>query len=351
MFQWGNRKASRLARILGAVGLGAFLLGAGLPTVTYHLERVIQIGGEGRWDYLAFDSYAQLLYIPRTNHTQVVAVDTGKTIADIKNTAGVHGVVLVPHRHRGFTSNGEDGSTTIFDSETQDVLARIHTAKGADCIIYDPSSKKVLTFSGKEQSMIPIDANVNVRSGKADRPVALGGKPEFAVADGEGHVFVNIEDKNEVVAIDTREMRVTAHWSLEKGQEPTGMSMDPATHRLFIGCHNQLLVVMNSDNGDIVTTFPIGTGVDATAFDRGYVLASCGDGTLTVVKEEDPNRFRLIQNLQTAPGARTMTFDPVLHKIYLVTADMGPAPPATAEHPHPRPTPLPGTFKILVLAR
>jgi DNA-binding beta-propeller fold protein YncE len=344
----GKPRRRGLALRLGALSLAALLLGASLAP--YHLERVLKLGGEGRWDYVALDSFQQLLYVPRQSHTQVVSTETGKLVADIKGTAGVHGVALAPHRHRGFTSNGEDGTSTVFDTQTQEVLGKVATAPGADCIIYDPSTKKVLTFSGTAEAMISFDANIDLSSGKADRPVALGGKPEYAVADGNGHVYVNLEDKNEVVSIDTKLMRVMAHWSLEKGEEPTGMSMDPLTHRLFIGCHNQTLVIMSSDNGDVVTTFPIGTGVDATAFDNGYVLVSCGDGTLTVVKEEEANRFRLVQNLQTARGARTMAVDTERHKIYLPTADLQQAAPGAAEQPHVHPEPIPGTFKVLVLS-
>lgn len=319
-------------------------LGAGEQTA-YAVSATFSVGGDGRWDYLSIDASGTFLYVSRTSHTMVLATATGATVADIPNTDGVHGVALAVPEGRGFTSNGKDGSSTIFDLKTNAVLGTVKTAEDADCIIYDPASHHVLAFCGDTKVMVPIAAAVTL-PGAAEPAVDLGGKPEFAAADGQGKVYANLVDKNEVVVIDTATMKPTAHWPTAPGTAPTGMAIDPVAHRLYVGCRNQKLIVMDSTSGKVLADLAIGPGVDATAFHAGLAFASCGDSTMTVVKETVPGTFTIMQTVKTAPGARTMAIDPVKGSIFMPSADFAPAP---ADQPRQRPKALPGTFKIIVV--
>ncbi len=313
----------------------------------FTVTKTFAVGGDGRWDYLSCDASGKFLYVPRSTHTQVLLTATGAVVADIPNTDGVHGVAIAGPEGRGFTSNGKPGTSTVFDLKTNAVLGTISTAEDADCIIYDPASHHVLAFCGDAGVMVPIAAAVAL-PGKAEAPVTLGGKPEFAAADGGGKVFVNLVDKNEVAEIDTATMKVIAHWPTAPGANPCGMSLDPATHRLYVGCRNQKLVVMDATSGKVLADLPIGPGVDATAFHGGLAFASCGDSTMTVVKETAPGTFTAVQTVTTAPGARTLAIDPVTGAIFMPSADFTP-PPANA--PRPRPQMVPGTFKIIVVTK
>jgi DNA-binding beta-propeller fold protein YncE len=317
----------------------------------YNLAASLKVGGDGGWDYVTLDSAGRLLYVTRSTHTMVVDVATGKPIGDIPGMRLAHGVALVPDAGRGFISDGKDGSVIIFDLKTGVTLGKVTAAPDADSIIYDPASRHVLVLCGDAHRMIAIAPDVNPKGGKADAAVDLGGSPEYAVADGQGKVFVNINDQNEVAVIDTHVMKVIARWPLGPGQRPTGLSMDRATRRLFVGCRNRELVIMNADDGKVLADFPIGAGVDATAFSNGLVLASCADGTLTVVREVTPQKFEAVQTLRTEPGARTMAVDDPRGTVYLPTADLTPAPVATVFNPRPHPMPVPGTFRILVVTR
>jgi DNA-binding beta-propeller fold protein YncE len=281
----------------------------------------------------------------------VVNVSTGKTVADIPGTRRAHGVALVPETGRGFISDGKDGSVIIFDLGTGATLGKVAAAPDADAIIYDPASRLVLVFCGDAHRMIAIAPDVNPKGGKADATVDLGGSPEFAVADGQGKVYVNIVDRDEVAVIDTRAMKVIERWPVGPGKRPTGLSMDRATRRLFVGCRNRELVILSADDGKMLADFPIGTGVDATAFNDGFVLASCADGTLSFIREVTPNKFEAAKTLRTEPGARTMAVDGRSGTVYLPTADLTPATQATADNPRPRQMPVPGTFRILVVTR
>jgi hypothetical protein len=336
--------------ILALLALG--VLSAARPcaagdATTFTVTKSFAVGGDGRWDYLSCDAGGKFLYVPRSTHTQVLATATGAVVADIPNTDGVHGVAIAAPEGRGFTSNGKSGTATVFDLATNAVLGAIATAEDADCTIYDPASHHVLAFCGDAGIMVPIAAAVAL-PGKAEAPVTLGGKPEFAAADGQGKVFVNLVDKNEVAEIDTATMKVLAHWPTAPGANPCGMAIDPATHRLYIGCRNQKLVVMDATSGKVLANLPIGPGVDATAFHGGLAFASCGDSTMTVVKETAPGTFTAIQTVTTAPGARTMAISPTTGAIFMPSADFAPAP---ANQPSPRPQMLPGTFKIIVVTK
>jgi DNA-binding beta-propeller fold protein YncE len=317
----------------------------------YKLAASLKVGGEGGWDYVTLDPAGRLLYVTRSTHTMVVDVSTGRPVADIPGMRLAHGVALVPEAGRGFISDGKDGSVIVFDLKTGATLGKVTAAPDADSIIYDPASRRVMVFCGDAHQMIAIAPDVNPKGGKADATVDLGGSPEYAVADGQGKVFVNIADRNEMVVVDTHVMKVIARWPIGPGRRPTGLSMDRATRRLFVGCRNRELVIMNADDGKVLADFPIGTGVDATAFNNGFVLASCADGTLTFVREVTPQKFEAAQTLRTEPGARTMAIDGRSGTVYLPTSDLMPAPPATADKPHPRPMPVAGTFRILVVTR
>jgi DNA-binding beta-propeller fold protein YncE len=315
----------------------------------YHVARKVTLGGEGGWDYLTIDSKARRVYISRGTHVMVVDADTGAAVGDIPNTAGVHGIALVDDLGKGFTSNGRDSSVTIFDLKTLKELGRVTVGKNPDAIIYDPASKRVFTMNGASQDATAIDS----RTGTVAGTVALGGRPEFAAADEKGHVYVNLEDKSEVVEFDSHKLAVEAHWSLREGKDPTGLAIDRKHRRLFSGCGNKLMIVMNADNGQIVGSLPIGTGVDATAFDpeTGFAFSSNGEGTLTVIHEDSPDKFSVVENVPTLRRARTMALDPKTHQVYTVTAEFGPAPAPTADVPRPRAPMVPGSFTLLVLSR
>ena len=318
---------------------------------TYALSRTIKVGGDGGWDYITVDAAGKLLYVTRTTHTMVIDAATGQTVHDIPGTARAHGVVLMPDLGRGFITDGKGASVLVFDLNTGATLGKVPAAEDADGIIYDPASKQILVMCGDAHLMIAIAPDVNPKGGMASATIDLGGSPEFAAADGKGRVYVNIEDKDEVAVVDTHAMKVIAHWPLGGGKHPTGMSLDPESRRLFVGCRNGKLIIMNADDGKIVTDFPIGAYVDGTAFDKGLVFASCGDATLTIVREVSPDKFELAQTVKTEIGARTMAIDHNSGTIYLPTSDLIlPASP-TPDNPRPRPMPVPGTFRVLVVTR
>jgi DNA-binding beta-propeller fold protein YncE len=317
----------------------------------YKLTAYLKVGGRGGWDYVTLDPTDRRLYVTRSTHTMVVDVASGRPIADIPDMQLAHGVALVPKAGRGFISDGKDGSVIVFDLRTSATLGKVPAALDADSIIYDPASHRVLVFCGDAHQMIAIAPGVNPNGGKADATINLGGSPEYAVADGHGKVFVNIADSNQVAVVDTHVMKVIVRWPVAPGKRPTGLSMDRSTGRLFIGCRNRELIIMDASDGKVLADFSIGAGVDATAFNSGFVLASCADGTLTVVREVTPEKFEAAQTLRTEPGARTMAVDGRSGAIYLPTSDLTPPPPATSANPHPRPIPVSSTFRILVVTR
>jgi DNA-binding beta-propeller fold protein YncE len=275
-------------------------------TRTYRVVQTFHVGGEGRWDYLTVDPEHKILFVPRTTHTMVLDAHTGKTVADIPGQQRNHGVALVPSAGRGFITDGEAGSVTVFDLKTYAVLGKVKAAEDADGVIYDPGSGKVLVVCGDAGVLIPISPGLDVKTGKADAAVELGGKPEFLAADGQGRAYINLVDKDQVAVVDTKAMKVVNKWPTAPGGSPVGMSMDVARHRLFIGCRKpQKLVIMDADDGKVIAALPIGAGVDATRFD-GDAFASCGDGTLTVGRETAPGKFEVVQTIQTPRGARTM---------------------------------------------
>lgn len=316
----------------------------------YHVVTTYKVGGEGGWDYLTADASARRLYISRGTHVIVLDLDSGKHLGDIPDTPGVHGIALAPELGRGFTSNGHEGTVSIFDIKTLALISKVKVGENPDAILFDPATKRVFTFNGHSQDSSAIDA----ASGKVLGTIKLDGKPEFAASDAKGEIFVNIEDKSELVAIDPNKLEVKATWPLAPCTEPSGLAIDRKHRRLFVGCDNKMMAVVNADNGKVLATPAIGEGVDATAFDdeTGLAFASCGeDGVLTVVKEDSPEKFSVAENVTTEKGARTLALDSKTHKMFVVTADFGPPPAATAENPHPRRSIVPGTFVVLVLGK
>ncbi len=312
----------------------------------YHFIREIPIGGDGGWDYLSVDSAARKLYVAHATRVVVVDLDRDAVVGAIDGTPGVHGLALASDLSRGFTSNGEESRCSVVDLRTLKTVFRVRTGTGPDAILYEPGRQEVYTFNGRANSATIIDAQKD----EVVATILLPGKPEFAVADpGAGRVYNDIETKDEVVAIDTVSHRIVATWPIAPGEDPSGLAIDPAHHRLFIGCHNGHMVMMDSANGQVLATVPIGRGIDGDAFDpgTGLAFASCGDGTVTIAREDAPGRLTVVQTLATEPGARTMALDPRTHRIYLATAQFGPAPEAAAGGRR-RPPVIPGTFKVLV---
>ena len=315
----------------------------------YHLVKKIKLGGEGGWDYLIFDSATRRLFISRGTKVIVVDVDAEKVVGEVADTPGVHGIALAPELNKGFTSNGRANNVTVFDLKTLAVLDHASTGENPDAIVYDPATKRVFTLNGRSQNATAIDA----QSGHVEGTIALGGRPEFAAADGKGHVFANLEDKSEIVDIDAKKLTVVAHWPLAPCEEPSGLAMDTHGRRLFAGCGNKMMAVVDADSGKVLATPAIGSGVDANAFDPGtkFAFASNGEGTLTVVHEDSPAKFSVVEDVTTQRGARTMALDPKTHEVFLVTAEFGPRPEPTKENPRPRPPILPDTFTVLVFGR
>jgi DNA-binding beta-propeller fold protein YncE len=316
----------------------------------FHLLQKYKLGGEGGWDYLLADADSRRAYISRGTHVMVVNMDTGEVAGDIPDTQGVHGIALAADLGRGFTSNGRAGSVTIFDMKTLKTIGQAKTGDNPDAILYDPSSKRVFAFNGRSHDATAIDA----ATGDVAGTVALGGKPESGVADGKGRIYVNIEDKSEIVEFDAVKLSVLNHWPLAPAEEPTGLAMDRKNRRLFAGCGNQKLAVVNADTGKVIATLPIGRGVDASGFDPDLALAfaSNGEGTLTVVHEDSPDAYTVVENVATQRGARTMTIDQKTHHVLLVTADFAPEPAgASAETQRRRPSMVPGSFTLLVFGK
>lgn len=343
-----------MKKLLHLSGCLLFILVGILPgrvqsqTSGYRIVKRIEIGGEGGWDALTADAAARRLYVSHGTKVHVIDTDKNAVIGEIPNTPGVHDIALAPDLGRGFTSNGRDSSVTVFDLKTLTTITTIKvTGRNPDAIAYDPTSHRIFTFNGGSANATAIDA----ASGAIAGTIALGGRPEFAVADGRGRMYVNLEDSSAVVAFDARTLKVEARWPLAPGEGPSGLGMDPEHRRLFACCSNKLMVVLDADSGRVVATLPIGSRVDGNAYDPATRLAfsSNGDSTLTVVHEDTPNQFTVLENVVTRPGARTMALDEKTHRIYLPTAQFGPPPAPTPERPHPRPSVVPGSFAILVL--
>lgn len=318
----------------------------------YQVLTKAKIGGEGRWDYLTVDEAGKRLFLPRSNRVTVLdlASEDLHQLGEIAGTDGVHGVALAPKLGRGFTSNGKDNNSTIFDLKTLKVLGKVPTGANPDAIAFDPTSGNVFTMNHRGGSVTAFKADADVSKPIQTTEIPLGGTLEYAVVDGAGHLYVNVEDKNEVVAIDTRTLKVTGRWPLGEGEEPTGLAMDVSKGLLFAVCHNEKMVVLESQTGRVVATLPIGKNVDGCAFDpeRQLAFSSNGDGTLTLISDRDAAHPAVVGTLKTQTGARTIAIDTTSHRLYLPTAEFKPAP---ADQPNGRPAMIPGTFTVLVVGQ
>lgn len=325
-------------------GLAAFASAPG-----YHLIKTIHLGGEGGWDYLTVDQPAQRLFISHANHVMVLDFKTDKIVGDIPDTPGVHGIALAQGLGRGFISCGKADKAVIFDLKTLKVLGEVKTGANPDSILFDPFTKRVFTFNGRGKDSTVFEA----ATGKIVGTIPLEGKPETPATDGKGTIYVNIEDKSEVAEIDSAKMEVTRRFSIAPGEEPSGMAFDAKRGLVFSGCDNKMMTVLDVKTGKVVGTIPIDKGVDANGFDpkTGLIFSSNGEGTLTVARRLPDGAFEVAETVQTKRGARTMALDLQSHRIYLPTADFGPAPAPTPENPHARPPVIKDTFEILVMGR
>ena len=314
----------------------------------YHVMQTYKVGGDGGWDYLTADAAARRVYISRGTHVIVMDADSGTSVGDIPDTPGVHGIALAPELGRGFTSNGREGTVSIFDIKTLGLIGKVKAGENPDAILYDPATKRVFTFNGRSHDSTAIDA----ASGKVLGTIKLDGKPEFAASDAKGEIFVNIEDKSELTAIDPNKLEVKTTWPLAPCTEPSGLSIDREHRHLFVGCDNKMMAIVDANDGKVLATPPIGDGVDATTFDpeTGFAFASCGEGVLTVVKEDSPGKFSA-ESIPTEQGARTLALDAKTHNVFVVTAKFGPPPASTADNPHPRRSIVPDSFVVLVVGR
>jgi hypothetical protein len=315
----------------------------------FKVTGTIQIGGSGGWDYLTADSTSRKLYVSHTGQVVVVDLDAGKVVGQITGLNRIHGIAVADDLGKGFISDGGSNEVAIFDLKDGTVQSKVKAGANPDGIVYDSASKSVFAFNGRSKDATAI----NGTDGSVRGTIALGGKPEFPVSDGRGSVYANIEDKNEIVRIDSKNLNVVAHWPLNGCDSPSGLAMDREHRRLFSVCDGKVMTVVDADSGKVVATPAIGEGPDAAAFDPGLGLAFSSNGqsgTLTVVKESSPNQFSVVQTVETAPGARTMALDEKTHKIYLATATFGSPPAPTADNPHPRRSIQPNSFKLIVVS-
>jgi DNA-binding beta-propeller fold protein YncE len=323
---------------------------AASPGSGYHLVKKITLGQDGGWDYFTVDPATHRVFIPRQTHMMVLDPD-GKVVGDIPNMKGTHAVDFAPELKRGFTSNGGAHSVTIFDMGTLQIIKEVPIPnRNPDAILYDPATKRVFAFNGgNDHEATAIDA----KTGDVAGSIPLGGKLETGQADGAGRVYVNVEDKNQIAEIDSKTLKVLNVWPIDPCNEPAGLAIDVAHKRLFAGCHNKMIAVVDYTNGKVVTTVPIGERTDANRFDpgTGLVFASCGDGTITVAHEDTPDKYTVVQTISTQIGARTMALDAKNHNVYTVTAELGPPAAPTPEIPRPRPTIVPNTFTLLIFSR
>jgi YVTN family beta-propeller protein len=299
----------------------AFPAAAAPPSDAYSVVKKIPIPGQGSWDYLSVDEGARRLYVSHGTQVEVLDVDSGSIVGNIPNTLGVHGIAIAPELGRGFVSDGQSSTVTIFDLKTLKPIADVPTGKKTDAIIYDPATSRVFAFNGGSDSATAIDAATAKVAGTVD----LGGGPEFAAADGNGFVFDNLEDESLVLKIDSRKLAVEKRWPTAPCASPSSMAMDRANRRLFLGCRSKVMAVMNADTGQVITTLPIGDHVDATAFDpeTKLIFNSNGEGTITVIRQDGPDKYSVVETVKTLPKAKTMALDPKTHRLFLSTAEAG----------------------------
>ena len=329
-----------LKTLLLLSGFALYALAAG----GYHVAAHYPVPGDGGYDYLTADSATRRLYVSHGTRVEVLNADTGAIIGQIDNTKGVHGIAIAADLGRGFTSNGQSDTSTVFNLKTLKPIGEVKTGKKPDFILYEPITKRVFTFNGDSADATAIDAAKAEAVGRVD----LGGGPEAAVHDGKGTIYVNLEEKGAVVQFDARTLAVKNTWPLAPCETPTGMAFDRKNGRLFVGCRSKVMAVMDTHNGKLITTLPIGTGVDATAFDEsnGNIFNSNGDGTMTVIHQDSPDKYTVVENATTERYAKTLTLDTKTHKIFLSVAKRGEAPAGQKKGGGI----VPGSFSILVVS-
>jgi YVTN family beta-propeller protein len=286
----------------------------------YHVAKTFKINGDGKWDYIAQNPINGNIYVAHGVRVNIIDKNSGATIDSISNTQGVHGIAFVPSVSKGFTSNGKANNLSVFDIHTNKILGTITTGESPDAMIYDAFSKKLFVCNGHSKSISVIDPTTD----QVVTTIQVSGKPETIVTDDEGKLYVNIEDKNEITVIDAKTMSPAAHWSLGKGTEPTGLAIDKKNKRLFAGCGNKMLVIVNMQNGHLIDYVAIGDDCDGVAFDAklNHIYTSNGEGTLTIIKEKSANEFIVLEHLKTQKGARTLAVDESTHLVYLPVAEM-----------------------------
>jgi len=311
-------------------------------SLSYRITHTYLLGGDGRWDYVVPDPPNHRLFIARQDRLMVVDEDTGKILGEVTGIDGAHGTAVAPATGHGFATSGNDQSVVMFDLKTFAVLGHIPAAEDADAIVYDSASNRVFTFNGDAHSSTVIDP----AAGKGITNIPLGGKPEYGASAGDGKVYANLTDTSEVVEIDAKAATVVRRWSTAPCKQPVSMAIDTAHHRLFSGCRSGVMAISDYQAGKVVATIPIGKGVDGAGYDAasGNAFASCADGTLTVIHQDSPDNYHVLETMKTEEGSRNMGLDPTTHRIYIVGAKFGPAPSGRG-----RPPVLPGTFSLMVI--
>jgi DNA-binding beta-propeller fold protein YncE len=314
-------------------------------TTGIHLVKKTVIGGEGGWDYLTVDGKNRRLYVSHSTQVEVLDADTHKPVGVIPNTKGIHGIAVIPSLGLGITTNGKTNTATFFELTTLKAVQEIPTGNKPDALLYDKFSNRIFIFNNDGASVTVIDPVEKKVVGTLD----LGGAPEAGVSDENGLIYVNLEDKNEVLVFEAKTLTIKNRWTLAPGEEPTGLALDKKNHRLFSVCHNEFMIILDSDNGTLISKLPIGKRVDGVVFDPSYKLAMCsnGEGTITVIREVTSADFKVVETIKTMPGAKTIALDSKTHHLFLSTAEYGAAPKATQENPNPKPTVTPGTFMVL----
>jgi len=314
----------------------------------YRITQSYPLGGDGSWDYVVPDPSHHRAFIGRQNRVMVVDTNDGKLLGEVTSINGAHGTAIAEKTGHGFATSGNDSAVVMFDLASYKVLGRAHAAEDADAIIYDPASNRVFTFNGDAHSSTVIDPV----SGKTITNIDLGGKPEYGASAGDGKVYANLTDIGEVVEIDAQNLKVTRRWSTAPCKNPVSMAIDVEHHRLFSGCRSGVMAVSDYGAGKIVTTLPIGTGVDGAGYDpsTGNAFASNADGTLTVIHEDSPDAYHVVETVQTMTGSRNMGLDPTTHRLFLAGAKFGAA-PDNAGGRRGRAPMVPGSFVVLVVER
>ena len=331
-----------------ALLIAAFAFAAANANADYHVVKTIPVGGEGGWDYLEPDPIGRRLYVSHEQHVVVIDMDTLKVVGDVPDSPGMGGVVFSRELNRGFTANGDEDSVGVFELSTLKPITKWKaTGKRPNQIAYEPSTKRVFSFNSTGRNVTVFDAT----SGAVLATLEVDGRTEFYAMDGKGMIYDSLQDKGTIIAIDAKAMKVVATYPLAPHAQPAGTTMDPLTRRIFVACRSKSFLVLDADTGKILESFPIGERNDAAKFDPGTKLAfaSNGDGTLAIVHEDSPRKFTLAQNVKTEYGARTMAVDTKTHRVFMPSADFGPAPAPTPEKPNPSRPMVPGSFRVLVL--